>query len=34
MSHYAAPDYLAIIHRRDKSISAYMQAFLDLLLAG
>jgi len=34
MSHYAAPDYLAIIHRRDKIISAYMQAFLDLLLAG
>jgi len=34
MSHYADPDYLAIIHRRDKIISAYMQAFLDLLLAG
>lgn len=34
MSHYVAPDFLAIIHRPDKAILAYMQAFLDLLLAG
>jgi DNA-binding transcriptional LysR family regulator len=32
MSHYVAPDYLAIIHRQDKVILPYMQAFLDLLL--
>ncbi len=34
MSHYVAPDYLAILHRQDKVITPYMQAFLDLLLAG
>jgi DNA-binding transcriptional LysR family regulator len=33
MSHYAAPDFLAVIHRRDKIMSGYMQAFLDLLFA-
>ncbi len=34
MSHYVTPDYLALLHRRDKIILPYMQAFLDLLLAG
>jgi DNA-binding transcriptional LysR family regulator len=34
LSHYVAPDYLAVIHRQDKIITAYMQTFLDLVLAG
>jgi len=34
MSHYVAPDYLALIHRQDKVVLPYMQAFLDLLLTG
>lgn len=34
LSHYMPPDYLAIVHRQDKTILSYMQAFLDLLLAG
>jgi DNA-binding transcriptional LysR family regulator len=31
MSHYVAPDFLAVILRRDKIISGYMRAFLDML---
>lgn len=31
MSHFVAPDFIAVLHRKDKIISAYMQAFLDLL---
>jgi DNA-binding transcriptional LysR family regulator len=34
MSHYVAPDFIAVILRQDKIISGYMQAFLDLLFAG
>jgi DNA-binding transcriptional LysR family regulator len=34
MRHYVAPDFIAVILRKDKIVSAYMQAFLDLLFAG
>ncbi|MEJ2091689.1 MAG: LysR family transcriptional regulator [Syntrophobacterales bacterium] len=33
MSHYVEPDFIAVLHRKDKIISAYLQAFLDLLFA-
>jgi len=34
LSHYARPDFLAVLLRKDKIISGYMQDFLDLLFAG
>jgi DNA-binding transcriptional LysR family regulator len=33
LNHFVAPDFLAVIHRKDKVMSAYLQAFLDLLFA-
>jgi DNA-binding transcriptional LysR family regulator len=33
MSQFVAPDFLTVIHRKDKVISAYMQAFFELLFA-
>jgi DNA-binding transcriptional LysR family regulator len=34
MSHYVAPDHIAVLLRRDKSMGAHLRAFLDLLFAG
>jgi DNA-binding transcriptional LysR family regulator len=34
MRHYVAPEFIAVILRKDKIVSTYMQAFLDLLFAG
>jgi DNA-binding transcriptional LysR family regulator len=34
MRHYVAPDFIAVILRKDKIVSGFMQAFLDLLFAG
>jgi hypothetical protein len=33
MNHFVAPDFMAVIHRKDKVMSNYMQAFLELLFA-
>jgi DNA-binding transcriptional LysR family regulator len=33
MNHFVAPDFIAVIHRKDKVMSAYMLAFLELLFA-
>ena len=33
MNHYVEPDFIAVLHRKDKIISAYLEAFLDLLFA-
>ena len=33
MSHYVPPDFIAVILRKDKIISAHLRAFLDLLFA-
>ncbi len=34
MSHYVAPDFLAVILRKDKIMSGYMKAFLEMLFGG
>jgi DNA-binding transcriptional LysR family regulator len=34
MHDYVAPDFIAVILRKDKIVSTYMQAFLDLLFTG
>jgi DNA-binding transcriptional LysR family regulator len=34
MSHYVAPDHIAVLLRRDKTMGAHLRAFLDLLFAG
>jgi DNA-binding transcriptional LysR family regulator len=34
MSHYVAPDFIAVILRQDKTMSTHLRAFLDLLFVG